>query len=113
VVRVLLEHGADATPPSGNPQKFTALHSAVADDAGGRDIGIVRALLEAGAPVNAKSGSGGTPLHTAAFLGDAEVVELLLARGADPRIANDEGKTPIDLARERGHAALAERMERG
>lgn len=111
-VRLLIERGADAAPASRNQPAFTPLHSAVATDAGPRDLGIVRALLEAGAPVNARSGSGGTPLHTAAFLGDTEVAELLLARGADPRIANNEGRTAVDVARERGHAALAERLER-
>jgi ankyrin repeat protein len=112
-VRVLLEHGADPAPASRNQGAFTPLHSAVANDAGPSVLAIVRALLDAGAPVNARSGSGGTPLHTAAFTGDAEVVELLLARGADPRIPSNDGKTPIDLARDRGHTALAERMERG
>jgi ankyrin repeat protein len=113
VVDLLLERGADPAPPSANPQAFTALHSAAASDAGTRDMAIVRALVEAGAPVNARSGSGTTPLHTAAFLGDADVAELLLSRGGDPRIASNDGKTPIDLAREKGHTELAERMERG
>lgn len=113
VVELLLERGADTAPPSANPPAFTALHSAAASDGGARDMSIVRALVEAGAPVNARSGSGTTALHTAAFLGDMEVAELLLSRGADPRIASNDGKTPIDLARERGHAALAERLERG
>lgn len=113
VVVLLLERGADPAPPSANPQAFTALHSAVASDAGARDMAMVRALVEAGAPVNARSGSGTTPLHTAAFLGDTEVAELLLSRGADPRIASNDGNTPIDLARQRGHAELAQRMERG
>jgi adenosylhomocysteine nucleosidase len=112
IVALLLERGADAAPPSGNPQAFTALHSAVADDAGPRDISIIRGLLDAGAPVNARSGTGTTPLHTAAFTGDAEVAELLLERGADPRIASDAGKTAIDTARERGHTELAARLER-
>jgi ankyrin repeat protein len=111
-VTVLLERGADPAPASRNQLAVTALHSAVATDAGARDIGIVRELLDAGAPINARSGAGGTPLHTAAYTGDREVVELLLARGADARVANNDGKSPIDLARERGHAKLAEVMER-
>jgi len=111
-VKLLLERSADPAPASRNPQAFTPLHSAAASDAGSRDMAIVRALVEAGAPVNAQSGSGTTPLHTAAFLGDTEVVELLLSRGADPRIAAKDGKTPIDLAREQGHAELADVLER-
>ena len=112
VVDLLLERGADPAPPSRNPQAFTALHSAAASDAGARNMAIVRALVEAGARGNALSGSGTTPLHTAAFLGDTEVVELLLAHGADPGIDSKAGKTPIDLAREQGHPEVADLMER-
>ena len=112
VVDLLLARGADPAPPSRNQQAFTALHSAAAGDAGARDMSIVRALVEAGAPVNALSGSGTTPLHTAAFLGDTEVVELLLSRGADPRIPSKDGKTPIDLASAQGHPEVAALLER-
>ncbi|MGH2379550.1 MAG: ankyrin repeat domain-containing protein, partial [Candidatus Limnocylindria bacterium] len=50
VVALLVHRGADPAPASRNPQAFTALHSAVASDAGACDMGIVRALVEAGAP---------------------------------------------------------------
>jgi ankyrin repeat protein len=53
--------------------------------------------------VNAGVEGGHTPLHSAAFNGNAEIVGLLLAAGADPAAPNDDGKTPLDLAREQGH----------
>lgn len=103
----LLEHGADPALPSRNPLRVTALHSAVATDAGPRDMDLVRLLVDAGAPLDAPHGGGGTPLHTAAFIGDVEVVRLLLERGADARVRTDDGRTAAEIARERGHTEVA------
>jgi ankyrin repeat protein len=111
-VRLLLDRGADVAAPARNRLAVTALHSAVATDAAPVDLEIVRMLLDAGAPVNVPHLGGGTPLHSAAFTGDAEVVRTLLDRGADPTLRTDDGKTAIDIARERGHAAVAEMLER-
>ena len=105
-VRALLELGADVRLGT-RPAKFTPLHSAVADDTGQAAKEIVRMLLAAGADPNARSASGGTPLHTAAFTGDVVMVRLLVAAGADPSIEDEKGRTPLDLARERGHSEAA------
>ena len=109
VVRQLLDAGADPRPAS-RQGAFTPLHSAVATDAGASDIEIVRMLLDKGADSNAKSQSGSTPLHTVAFTGDRASLDLLLKHGADPAIRNNDGKTPADIARERGHGEIAERL---
>ena len=106
VARVLLEHHADAGAIADNPMKVMPLHSAAA----GRNLAIVRALLEHGAPVNAKQQSGWTALHAAAQHGDQVVVELLLKYGANPTAKNDDGRTADQLAQEKGHADLAERL---
>jgi ankyrin repeat protein len=62
----------------------------------------VERLLECGAPVNACSDDGWTPLHLAAFFGHEKVTELLIAHAADvhARSRNANGNTPL-------HAALA------
>ena len=54
-------------------------------------VGIVRALLDAGARVDAKDGQyrTGTALMYAAQKGRAEVVRLLLSKGANPNARND------------------------
>ena len=55
----------------------------------------VQAELERGADVNARDGSGETPLLTAVYLDAApEVIRLLLDHGADPAAKNADG-TPI------------------
>ncbi|MGH2471941.1 MAG: ankyrin repeat domain-containing protein [Candidatus Limnocylindria bacterium] len=109
VVSYLLEAGADPRPAS-RQGGFTPLHSAVATDAGARDVEIVRMLLDRGADPNAKSQSGSTPLHTVAFTGDRESLDLLLDHGADAAVKNNDGKTAADLARERGHREIADRL---
>jgi ankyrin repeat protein len=99
--------GADPSRASGQGG-FTPLHSAVATDAGTRDIEIVRMLLDKGADPNAKSQSGSTSVHTVAFTGDRESLDLLFEHGADPAITNNDGKTAADIARERRNQDIAD-----
>lgn len=106
VARVLLEHHADAGAVANNPMQVMPLHSAAA----GRNLAIVRALLEHGAPVNARQEKGWTALHAAAQHGDRAMVELLLKYGANPNAKNDEGHTPDQVASEKGHVEIAERL---
>jgi ankyrin repeat protein len=106
VVKVLLENGADVRMAS-RPAGFTPLHSAVADDAGQVTKDLVRMLLDAGADPNAKSASGGTPVHTAAFTGNISVLRMLLDAGGDASARDKKGHSPLDVARERGNTEAA------
>jgi ankyrin repeat protein len=106
IARILLENGADPRMAS-KPAGFTPLHSAVADDAGSEVKDLVQMLIDAGADPNARSASGGTPLHTAGFTGNVPVTEMLLAAGADPEATDAKGLTPLDHARERSHPEVA------
>ena len=112
VLRFLIEHGADVAAPARNRLAVTALHSAVATDAAPVDHGIVRTLLDAGAPVNVGHLGGGTPLHTTAFTGDLESARMLLDHGADPHARMDDGRTAVDVARERGNTEVLALLER-
>ncbi len=85
VVRRLLVAGA---------KPRDVLHRAVGRPAGG-SIEVVKALLDAGAPVNGKDALGDTPLHAAAKFGTVAIVRELLARGADVNATEDTGTTPL------------------
>jgi len=103
-VRVLIREDADVEEAAGNASRVRPLHSGVA----GRDIGVVGALLDAGADLEARQEGGFTPLMGAAAGGVKEIVERLLAAGADRDARNDEGKTALDFAREHDHEHLEE-----
>jgi len=61
---------------------------------------VVRALLDAGMPVDTRGWSNFTPLDQAAMHGRTATVRLLIERGADltDRAFDDEGPTPLDCA---------------
>ena len=102
-VRVLLQHGARVNQPSNNPQKVMPLHSAVA----GGHLEIARALLDAGAEVDAVQEGGFTPLMSAAQNGSVEMVRLLLERGADRSKTSEDGRSAYTLADENQAAEVA------
>ena len=65
-----------------------------------RSAAAVRALLAAGADLEAGSRGGPTPLYVAVAGGDREVIKALLEAGADPlsEIWKGEPRTPLELA---------------
>lgn len=108
VAERLLVMGADPAAVAKNPTRVTPLHSAVA----ARCLDVVRLLLERGAPADAKQQQGWTALMSAGLHGDEELAGLLLSHGATPGVRADDGRSAADLAAEKGHAALAERLRR-
>ena len=106
-VAALLARGANLAQRAANPMQVQALHSAMV--AG--DVEIARALLDAGAEVDARQQSGVTPLMGAAAGDSVELVQLLLAAGADPSLVDDAGRTAFDWATDRGQAATAALLE--
>ena len=68
-----------------------------------------RVLIAAGAPLNAQSDEGWTPLMIAASRGHTEVAKLLLAAKADLNLVNPQSqRTALDYAMRDGHPDIAE-----
>ncbi len=103
VVELLLSLGAPVNEVSHNPSELRPLHSAVAHRQPQVALEISRALVAAGADVNATQHGGWTPLHAAALHGNLPLVRLLLEAGAKAGAKNDTGQTPADLAKTKNH----------
>ncbi|NWB90546.1 ankyrin repeat domain-containing protein [Pseudomonas agarici] len=71
---------------------------------------ITDALLKAGFPVNARTGSGYTALVLATYHGDLNEVNLLLTAGADPCIPDQSGNTALMGALFKGEIHVARRL---
>jgi ankyrin repeat protein len=72
--------------------------------------GVVEALVELGADVNARDWHNNTPLHDAVSDNRPSVVEALLERGADPNIQNGNGDTPLHIAARLGYTRCVEAL---
>ena len=62
-----------------------------------------RALIDAGADINAKDEAGSTALMVASEYGRTEIVKLLIAAGADVNAKNELGWTALMWASRHGH----------
>jgi ankyrin repeat protein len=103
MVRLLLEHGADATIRSG--RKVSAVFAAAAvGGARGRIkseddiIACLELLVPAGADLGWVDDTGRTPMHMASRTNRGQVVRWLYAHGGDLYAQDDEGRTPMGYA---------------
>jgi ankyrin repeat protein len=112
-VRELL--AADPSPArASSPDGFTALHYPAFF--GGRDAAIVaRALLEAGADVDARSANDFDvlPIHSACAGNHDDVVAVLIAAGADVNATQRGGYTPLHGAAQNGAETTVDRLLAG
>lgn len=110
--RVLELVGAEPEPAlARSPDGFTALHYPAFFGLGDA-AGVTRALLEAGADVNARSANDFSvlPLHSAVAGNHAEVAALLIDAGADVNAAQRHGWTPLHGAAQNGAVETVERL---
>lgn len=94
LVEFLLAHRAD--PNARGYKKMTPLHSYA--QFAESDVRIGRALVLAGANVNARDTQGHSPLMAAAKWGNIVSVTCMLALGADATLKSRRGKTARELA---------------
>jgi len=107
-LRVLLQRGASAKLTTSR-YDGTALIAAAHL---GHD-GVVRQLIEAGAPLDHVNNLHWTALIESIVLGDGgprhvATLRALVGAGADMQLADREGRTPLALARSRGHDAMVQ-----
>jgi ankyrin repeat protein len=105
LVELLLEHGANvhARTSSGNSVVMFVCHEPGSVgrqfDRPGRAQACIRALVDAGADVNAANDSGETALMWAAYYANAILMRTLLEAGADPNGRDEDGHSALDFAR--------------
>ncbi len=103
LVKILIAHGADPNAAH-NHRRSSPLHYAADGCIGNpqynpkQQLQTIRALLKAGAKINAQDKNGATPLHRAVRTRSAAAVKLLLQHGAQPTIKNKPGSPPFHLA---------------
>ena len=92
IVCLLLDQGADPEANEDDAIGEKPLHKVSCGKSRSQEDGVrvARLLLERGADVNTRRNDHWTPLHTASYFGNVEIVRLLLDHGADPE-ANAEG----------------------
>lgn len=76
----------------------------------GPEVKLLRLLVERGAPLDARSPNGTTPLMMAARYGTSDGVDYLLARGADKSLRNDLGLDAAEFAKAGDKDFLLERL---
>jgi ankyrin repeat protein len=87
ILEYLLKMGANANINVENKDKHTPLHVAITSNLSNEEKqNSCKTLVEAGADLLAKDGSGDTPLHLAAKNCSSDILEYLLKMGANANI---------------------------
>ena len=95
MVKLLVDSGANVHSV-GSYATDTPLHVAANES-------VVRALIQAGADVNAQNNKGITPLYFASEWGNLDTVNGLIKAGADVNLRDDYGLTPLHRSSLKGH----------
>ena len=106
-MRILVEAGANIRCE--DAEGWTLAHAAA------HSLSLTTEALELvlswGFDINKPDNDGDTPLHIAAFDGNAMIVSHLLAKGAVVEVRDKEGKTPLDFARQKEHEDVVELLK--
>jgi ankyrin repeat protein len=98
-IQQLLQNGSASAIDARDAQGRTPLLVATQSN----QVAAAKALIEAGADVNAKDNIEDSPYLYAGARGHQEILQMALAHGADLRSTNRYGGTALIPAAERGH----------
>ena len=84
----------------------SARDHALIEAAKGKDLSLLRALLDKHTDPNVRQGDGATALHWAAHWDDMKAATLLIQAGANVNAINDNGVTALALASTNGSAPM-------
>ncbi|WP_265045389.1 MULTISPECIES: ankyrin repeat domain-containing protein [unclassified Wolbachia] len=98
---MLLEHNADINAE--NDEGATVLHYAII----GKNLEVVKYIIEKGANVNAKDKDGKTPIHHAVLMGKVDIAMVLLKHNANVNARNNWGMKVLGYAAD-DHQELVE-----
>jgi ankyrin repeat protein len=108
LMRLLLEHGADAHVKLNNGTTMLMLAVGITRALGAswvtenQAMEAARLALELGADVNAANVTGDTAMHAAAYSGYNTIVPFLMEKGASLNPKNRQGNTPFLIANGQG-----------
>jgi len=72
---------------------------------------VVKKMLACGAKLDMKTTEGWYPLHTAAYYGPADMIDLLVSKGADVNVRGDfDGWTPLHMAAQQDDPAVVKAL---
>lgn len=72
---------------------------------------VVKKMLACGAKLDMKTAEGWYPLHTAAYYGPPEMIDLLVSKGADVNAPGDyDGWTPLHMASQQDDPAVVKAL---
>jgi ankyrin repeat protein len=74
------------------------------------DIAMVRRFIDLGFDVNTRDFIGSIPLHTAAFYGFIDIIDLLHSEGTEINVVDKDGYTPLYRAVIGGQLAAVKRL---
>lgn len=95
IAKYLVSKGAKVNLKTKNEENQTALHAAIL----GRNLNVVKFLLEKRADPNAEKKDGITPIHLAAESDQVHVIKILLIHRANFNARMDGDITPLTLAK--------------
>ena len=109
--------GKETSPkiiPPATQSNFPMTEPALSNAVIANDIAEIQKIIDAGTEVNTKDALDRTPLHLAAFYGQAKIIDLLIDHGAEVDVKDHTGLTPLLAAViSGGRTSVKALLERG